>query len=153
VIRLVFVCSGNICRSPMAAGLARQQADRRGVDAAIISCGTLGIHGRPAAQHAIAAAAELDVDISDHYSQGVAAGLVRMADFAFVMAPRHERALVALDSKLSDRIVRTWEFADESLTQIDEPVGGDLDAFRVCRDRLDVALGNWFDQHVGNDEP
>lgn len=151
MIRMVFVCSGNICRSPMAAGLAADYCDERELPSAIISCGTLGIVGRPAANHAVTAMAERDIDISDHYSQGVAAGLVRMADFAFVMAPRHERKLVQLDPTLASKIVRTWDFADEDLDQIDDPVGQDLDAFRTCRDRLETCLTNWFNEYERNE--
>lgn len=150
MLRLVFICSGNICRSPMAAGLAKKYCKERQIDAAIISCGTLGIIGRPAAPNAVAAVAEREVDISDHYSQGVAAGLVKMADFAFVMAPRHERALVDLDPALSAKVVRTWEFADEPIIQIDDPVGKDIVAFRDCRDRLEKCLTNWFNEYGGN---
>jgi len=134
----------------MAAGLAAHYAREREIPAAIISCGTLGIIGRPAANHAVTAAAEIDIDISDHYSQGVAPGLIRMADHAFVMAPEHERALTELDPTLEPRIVRTWEWADEKLAQIDDPVGRDLEAFRVCRDRLENCLTNWFNDHQRN---
>ena len=50
---LLFVCSGNICRSPMAEGITRTEADRRGFDTIVRSAGTLDLNGRQADKHAI----------------------------------------------------------------------------------------------------
>ncbi len=144
-LRLVFVCSGNICRSPIAAAFARKKADERGVNAVVVSCGTLGIVGHHAAEFGQLAMQEIGIDISEHYSQGVQAAILNVADYIFVMAPRHEAFLVQAAPSLAPKIVRTWEFADTPLTQIDDPVGRDLLAFRACRDLLDVCLDNWFD--------
>lgn len=142
---MVFVCSGNICRSPIAAGFARHKTAERGLSAAVLSCGTLGIVGQPAAQFGQMVMEEIDIDISDHYSQGVQAGVLDVADHIVVMSPRHEAFLVAHVPESSPKIVRMWEFADVEIHQIADPVGQDLDAFRACRDLLDRCLDNWLD--------
>ena len=144
-LRLVFVCSGNICRSPIAAAFARQKAADRDVSAVVLSCGTLGIVGHPAAELGRVAMAEVGVDIADHYSQGVQAAMLNLADHVFVMAPKHEEFLRRTVPSATSRLVRMWEFAPEPMDQIDDPVGQDLDAFRHCRDLLDRCLDNWFD--------
>lgn len=146
-LRIMFVCSGNICRSPMAAGLARHLLEQRGVPHAVISAGTLGINGRSAAAHAVAAMREINVEIDSHYSQGISPKLAEVADYVVVMAPRHERYLRQKVSGIGERIVRLWEWAEEpGLSQIDDPVNQDLLAFRTCRDRLATAVTSWLDE-------
>ncbi len=148
-VRAVFVCSGNICRSPMAAGLAKHFIEERGESAAIISCGTLNINGRPAASNAVAAMKEIEIDISSHYSQGAVVGLLKMADHIVIMAPTHEKALLDAEPALQPKIRRMWEYNSEGLTQIDDPVGKDLEAFRACRDLLIDCVQEWLDEVFG----
>lgn len=146
-LRLAFVCSGNICRSPMAAVIAQHMLEERERAAVVISAGTLNLTGRPAARNARAAVAELGLDLSSHRSQGADARLLRFADHIVVMAPRHERALLRQDPSLSARIVRLWEHHPElELEQIDDPVGQDLEAFRACRDVIQASLESWLDE-------
>ena len=147
-LRIMFVCSGNICRSPMAAGLAKRLLEARGVPHVVISAGTLGLNGRSAASHAVAAMREIDIDIDSHYSQGISPKLAEVADWVVVMAPRHERHLRQKVPGIAPRIVRLWEWADApGLTQIDDPVNQDIHAFRACRDLLARAVERWID-HV-----
>lgn len=145
MVRVVFVCSGNICRSPMAAAFAKDKFERRGIEALIVSCGTLNIQGRPAASQGIAAMREIGIDMTSHYSQGVQPAILDMADWIVVMSPRHEDFLMQRLKHLRPKIVRMWEYATDELAQIDDPVGQDLAAFRACRDLLDVCVDNWID--------
>ena len=143
-IRIVFVCSGNICRSPMAAGLAKKHARENGVSAAVLSCGTLGIVGHPAAQPGVEAMAEIGEPIDGHRSQGVQRAILDVADWIVVMAPKHEEALRAFEG-FESRIVRMWEWAEHPMAKIEDPVGQDITAFRACRDLLDGCVKRWMD--------
>ncbi|MFP4597362.1 MAG: low molecular weight protein arginine phosphatase [Persicimonas sp.] len=144
-IRIVFVCSGNICRSPLAEALAKTMLAERGTPAAVISAGTLGLQGRPAAANSVAVGAEIGLDLDSHRSQGVSVPLLRMADHIVVMAPRHENELVRKDPGLAKNIVRLWEYLDEDLEGIPDPVGKDIEAFRVMRERVKEALERWLE--------
>src|SRR5690554_5927823 len=108
-LRIVFVCSGNICRSPLAEGLARQLLAEAEIPAVLISAGTLGLNGRSAATHTVTTGAEIGVDLSRHRSQGVSIALMRMADRIVVMAPQHEDELLRSDASLRPKILRLWE--------------------------------------------
>jgi protein-tyrosine-phosphatase len=61
------------------------------------------------------------------------------------MEPKHARSILDLDQRLSDKIVRLWEYVDEDLDGIPDPVGQDIEAFRVARDRIEQGLEAWFD--------
>lgn len=152
-LRIVFVCSGNICRSPLAEGLARQLFEEAEIPAVLISAGTLGLNGRSAAPHSVTTAAEIGVDLSEHRSQGVNIGLLRVSDRIVVMAPRHENDLLRSDASLRSKIVRLWEYAakpgEPSLDHILDPVGKDLQTFRRARDLIQTGLQAWIDALSG----
>lgn len=136
--RVIFVCTGNICRSPMAAGLAEAMLRERGASAMAISMGTHGASGRSAARHAIAALEEIGIDISRHRAQGLNPTLLKMADVVFVMEPTHAAAV----SRMAPG-ARVRELAHDhtpALTEVEDPVGGSLDDFRTCRELLKRCL-------------
>jgi protein-tyrosine-phosphatase len=145
--RIVFVCSGNICRSPMAAELARAKLKAASIDAVIISAGTLNIMGSPAAPHAVEAMRQIGLSIDEHRSQGLSLDLVRLADQVVVMGPEHRESIVQKDASLSPKIQPLWEFAEPRgrLEEIADPVGMDLEAFVRCRLELETCLDRWVD--------
>ena len=141
--RFIFVCSGNICRSPLAAAMAKKKFDDREISVAIISAGTLGINGEAAATHSVTVAEEYGLDISHHRSQGLSRGLADLADALIVMSPRHVDAIETLG--VSTRVVSLWEFG-EGLTEIEDPIGRDLEAFRACAIVIDRCLDSWIER-------
>jgi len=115
--QILFVCSGNICRSPAAEGLCRQaleQHSRRGWR--VGSCGTLRIAGEPAAPFTIRALAERGVDLEDFHSRPMSIFLLREADWIICMEEHHREAVIEElggDVDLVDRIAVITEFHPE----------------------------------------
>ena len=95
---ILVVCTGNICRSPMAAGFLRAALERRfgALAPDVRSAGTLARRGEPASVGAVFAAAELGVDLSAHRAVPLTAGLVREADVVLAMAAEHREAVARL---------------------------------------------------------
>jgi protein-tyrosine-phosphatase len=93
--RVLVVCTGNVCRSPIAEGLLRAAfAERMGHDAPeVASAGIMGWAGSGAGPDSIRAAAERGVDISGHRAREVSDEDVNRADLVVAMAPEHARAL------------------------------------------------------------
>lgn len=149
-LRIVFVCSGNICRSPMAEALTRSMLEQRDLEAAVISAGTLNLVGRTPADHAVQALDEIDVELSGHASQGVNRNLMRHADYIVAMAPRHVAYLEENLPQMTSKIVRMWEYADPERRPrpeaIADPVGQDLDTFREARDLLVECLESFLEE-------
>ena len=151
--RIICICSGNICRSPMAVALLREQFRARDIPAVVISAGTLEIQGRRAAEFARVAIAELGDEIAahieEHRSQGVSPPLLEMADHIVVMSPRHQDYVRRHAPRANNKVVRLWEFAeDSSLETIEDPVGLGLVAFRQCRDLIEQCLQRWLDDEI-----
>ena len=149
-MKLAFVCSGNICRSPMAQAIAKAQLEARGLAGMAISAGTLNIQNRRAASHARAVCAEHGLDLEAHRSQGIQNRMITFADHVFVMSPHHKTDTLKLFPQLEPRIVLMWQWVprdqhDEALSEIRDPVNQDVQHFERCFQQLDAALKAWFD--------
>ena len=140
--RLMFVCTANICRSPMAAGLARAEAERRGLPVEIRSGGILGLIDKPAAKNAVRACREHGVDISQHRSRGVTEDDVAWADAVLVMELRHQRELHLRYPALDGRVVLLGTFGGRQ--EIDDPVGGWMWRFRRSRSLIIRSIEQFY---------
>ena len=146
--RIILVCSGNICRSPLAAVMTKRMAEERGASVAVISAGTLHLNGEPAAKHSITVATEYGLDLSSHRSQGLSLGFIDLADALVVMSPKHERYIVEKAPAAAAKVVRLWEFSDRPLDEIADPVGQSIDAFRIAGRTIETCLNNWFESVI-----
>lgn len=146
--RILFVCSGNLCRSPMAAALAEKMLSTAGIPAVVASAGTLGIYGSPAAANAIKVLEDVGVDLRRHSSQGISTVLLRAADHVVVMAPVHEQELLAREPAVAPKIRRLWEYTSPpgKLQEIEDPVGLPIEAFAECRETIVECLGVWIER-------
>lgn len=129
----------------MAAALGERALREAGIDALVISAGTLGIHGSPAAPHAVEVMREVGLDISAHRSQGLSLQLARAADHLVVMSPLHRSEIVERDPSLEARVQPFWRFATPAgrFDEIADPVGRDKAAFLACREDLEACLPGW----------
>ncbi len=102
---VLVVCTGNVCRSPMAEGFLRAALERRfgGAAPAVSSAGTVGWEGSGAMQESVEAAAERGIDIADHVARRLDAEMTADADLIVCMAGEHRDAVGALDPPAAAR--------------------------------------------------
>jgi protein-tyrosine-phosphatase len=140
--QLVFVCSGNICRSPMAEVMSEAIGDQLGLAVRARSGGTLGLLDRPAAANAVQVCREIGVDLSGHRSQGISDELLGWADHVLVMELAHATHLREHFPSVGDKVLLLGPFA--GMPEIPDPVGGWPWRFRRTRTQLDTALRALF---------
>lgn len=136
--RVVFVCSGNICRSPLAEAMARQLERRHGDGVEFSSAGIYAMDGTAATPQAVAVAAEVGLALRWHRARRLTDELVESADL-----------LVALDDEHLEFITERWpQAAVELLDSVADPYGRDDTSYRRARDQIGRALekraGDWF---------
>jgi protein-tyrosine-phosphatase len=132
--RVLIVCTGNICRSPMAQGLLKQMLPRQLKDCVCVeSAGTNALESRPAESNAIRAAGSLDFDISGHRARRVTAKMISRADWVLVMEKVHARQLARYNRSDNDKIrcLQTFGPAAASL-DIPDPYSGSLATYQEC---------------------
>jgi protein-tyrosine-phosphatase len=126
--RLLFVCYGNICRSPMAEGMARQ---RLGPAVEVASAG-IAATGGPASEEAVLVMKLVyKVDISGHVARPVGAYDLTRFDH-----------IVAMDASIYHHLRTVWEVAEAVLYgwDIEDPIGGDYQAYRDAAFKIERRL-------------
>lgn len=143
---ILFVCTGNTCRSPLAEVLARElTAKALGVPAAAVlahgywfaSAGTSTLDGMPASDGSLAAAAELGLDLGAHQTQALTPELVTRARFVYCMAQSHRRAVLAEMPEAGEKIAL---LRPDGL-DVADPHGSELPVYRRTRDEIRAAVG------------
>jgi len=148
---IVFVCTGNTCRSPMAEALMRQRIAGRlkcsveeleDRDVMIMSAGIAASSGGRASPESVQLMQERGIDISNHESQPLSERLVRFADLILTMTRGHREAIVA---QWPDASARTKVICRDN-TDVSDPIGGPIDRYRRCADQIDAQLGAWIEE-------
>ena len=149
---ILFICTGNICRSPMAEGLFRHAAGGRG-DFRVLSAGIGAANGQPPTPHAVAAMRELGIDISGHHSRMLTAGLAQQADYIFGMTYSHVDTIALLYPQVAEKTFLLREF-DETLEPfekgISDPIGSSYEVYVDCRNQIKqgvASLLKFMEQH------
>ncbi len=137
-MRLLFVCTGNTCRSPLAEAIARRIAESTGADVEVGSAGTGTVDGAPASDAARAVAREAGLDLDAHAARLLRRSMVQEADLVLVMNERQREFIRVLAPEALDRVHRLREYATrgERADDVDDPFGGDAARYRRTLNEL-----------------
>lgn len=148
---IMFVCTGNTCRSPMAEGALRVLLEKeRPGKFEVISSGTHAASHYPATIYAIEAARIWDADISGHQSQPLSKELIDRADLILGMTESHVQQVLKLDPRAADRTYLFKNFPDASPhgEDVEDPIGEPLDAYNQTFIEIGEHLGRHLDEFV-----
>lgn len=143
-ISILFVCTGNICRSPIANGLCRKylaenlkcEVDRlEEMGYKVDSAGTMAISGLKASSESVAFCAERGVDISVHRSRPLTKDLLRGCDYIYVMCRAHRQRVAGLRPE----VIRQSRLLDEG-REIPDPIGGGKEVYQRCGTLIEEAV-------------
>jgi len=125
---VLFVCTGNICRSPMAQAIAADMIAKRRLRLRAASAGTAALHGDTASEFANDAVAELGLSLDDHRARSLTRELVTEARLVVTATQRQRDDLRRIFAADRDKI-RSFDDLT-GLGEVHDPFGGEQDEFR-----------------------
>ena len=143
--RILFVCTANICRSPMAAGIFSKVIEEKGESEQwkVESAGTWGLDGESASIGSQTVMNELGIDITDHHSRRVTYDLLESFDLILTMESGHKEALQVEFPELSDRVFMLSEMINVE-EDIPDPIGGPIEEYKASADLIEHYILNGF---------
>lgn len=143
-MNILFVCSGNTCRSPMAEALCKRMlAEKLGCNVEklpeagfdVLSAGTGAAGGMNASANAVEAGRRAGMDLSGHRSRPLTADLIRQADLILTMCEHHSQAVIRLVVQAQDKVQRLDVRQDVS-----DPAGSDVHEYVKCLQQIRAAM-------------
>ena len=137
--KILFVCTGNSCRSPMAEGILQYLLREQGIkDILVESAGTHAPQGMPPTQNAILVTTERGIDIMGHRARILTREMIEDADLILVMEKSHTIFIRNYfpRGKHKTHLLKTFPSEDYE-DEVYDPIGGDLTIYRSCVEELD----------------
>ncbi len=143
---VLFVCTGNVCRSPMAGALFNAKAKRLGENGEWIarSAGTWALENQPASGHAITTMKERGIDLTTHRGHQIALDDFH-SDIVIVMTQNHREALAAEFPQHKNKIHLMSEI-DSRVYDISDPYGGILSEYQLCAQELEGMIERGYER-------
>jgi protein-tyrosine-phosphatase len=135
-MRILLVCTGNTCRSPMAEVLLRRALAEAGVEGVeVASAGTGAFGGEPASEGSYLVALENGLDLAGHRARAVTRELLADTDLALAMGRGHLRKLELLGGAGRSHLLAEYAGA-EGDPEVSDPVGGPIEGYRATFEHL-----------------
>ncbi len=143
-VHILFVCTGNVCRSPMAEYILRHRLNHR-ADVETGSAGLFAIDGAPASEPAVHVLREWHIDLQPHRSRALTRSMVEAATLILVMTEQHRRELIRLYPDAAPRVfLLNSRGNSRQSADVPDPIGQSVPVYRVVRDQIDESVSDWI---------
>lgn len=143
-MKVMFICTGNICRSAMADAYAKKIVHEQHLDIQIFSAGTYASTGEHASFNSIEVMKDYDVDLSVHTATNISDSNIGNMDLILCATQSHKLFLTHYYPDLSSKVYTIKEYAEQcntpSDTDIKDPWGYDINVYRICAAEIVICV-------------
>lgn len=139
-MKVLLVCSGNTCRSPMAAAILRKLAQEKAIELEVDSCGLDATVDAPATNQAMQVMAERGFDLSNHRAKAFDESLAEQADIILTMTSSHREQIIQRWPTLASKTYTLSEYAQGTYEEVKDPYMGTVEEYRATADQLQRLL-------------
>ena len=143
-MKIMFICTGNICRSAMAEGIMRKLIKENNINAEVCSCGIYAETGDYATYNAVEAASEYGADISNHRATNIRDSKIEEMDIILCATISHKQSVLYMHPELKEKVFTMKEYAklDKNGQDMDikDPWGYDEFVYRKCASEIEECL-------------
>lgn len=144
-MKLLFVCTGNTCRSCMAEAIAKSEAEKLNLDIEISSAGVHAFKGDSASKNAVIVMQEMGIDLSCHIARPVTDEIIEDNDLILTMTKSHKDMLISIFPSSKGKVFTIMEYAGLDGDVVD-PFGGDVEIYRNCAKQLKYLIDRILDK-------
>lgn len=141
-MKVLFVCTGNTCRSPMAEGILKRIIKEKGLNMKVYSAGVAVYQGDRASRNSIKAMNNIGIDISEHQASQISHELIEDADLILTMSNSHKDFILSSFESSKDKTFTLLEYAYKTDKNVADPFGGNLAMYEKTRDEIYEAIEN-----------
>jgi len=135
--KVLFVCTGNTCRSPMAEALLKKIAAEENLPVEVHSAGIAAFPGAPPRPEAVEVCREKGMDLSSYQSQPLSKTLVLESDHILTMTGKHKEMILKKMPALEGKVALFSEFAGSGIEDVEDPIGQSVEVYREVLDQME----------------
>lgn len=144
-MNILFVCTGNTCRSCMAEAIAKNEAEKRNLNLDIASAGIYAFAGDGPSINSVRVMEEMGLDVACHIATPLSEEILENSDLVLTMTEGHKLNILKNNPSLGSKVFTMLEYIGEE-GDIADPFGGDISVYRECANQIKITIEKIFEK-------